>query len=134
MTDTETRTRSRNTESAHELAHACAEFMLEKKAKDIIILDLEGLTDIADYFVICSSESDTHLRAIADGVLDGLVEEGIKPYRTEGWQAAQWIILDFVEVVVHVLYKETRDFYKLERLWGDAKIEHIVDTPPEKAA
>lgn len=123
----ETRTRSRNSESAHELAHRCAELMLDKKAKQIVILDLNGLTDIADYFVVCSADSDTHLRAIADGVLDNLADEGVKPYRTEGWQAAQWIILDFVEVVCHVFYRETREFYKIERLWADAKVEEITE-------
>jgi ribosome-associated protein len=123
----ETRTRSRNSESAHELAHRCAELMLDKKAKQIVILDLNGLTDIADYFVVCSADSDTHLKAIADGVLDNLADEGVKPYRTEGWQAAQWIILDFVEVVCHVFYKETREFYKIERLWADAKVEEITE-------
>ncbi len=127
MSKNEPRKRSRDTELAHQLARRCSELMIDKKAKDIDILDLNGLTDIADYFVVCSADSDTHLRAIADGVLDGLAEDGIKPYRTEGWQAAQWIILDFVEVVAHIFYKETREFYKIERLWADAPIERVVD-------
>ena len=93
------------------------------------MLDIRGLTDITDFFVVCSADSDIHLKAIADAVIDGMAEHGIKPYRTEGWQGQQWIILDFVEVVVHVFYRETRDFYKIERLWADAKIERVVDQP-----
>jgi ribosome-associated protein len=111
------------------LARMCAELMLEKKAHDVVMLDIRKLTDVTDFFVVCSADSDTHLRAIADAVLDGAVEVGIKPYRTEGWQGQTWIILDFVEVVAHIFYKETREFYKIERLWGDAKVEKIEDKP-----
>jgi ribosome-associated protein len=111
------------------LARRCAELALTKKGKDVVMLDIRTLTDMADFFVVCTGESDTQVRAIADAVLDGLAEQGIKPYRTEGWQGQQWIILDFVEVVVHIFYKETRDFYKIERLWADAKIERVVDEP-----
>jgi ribosome-associated protein len=109
------------------LARRCAELMLSKKAKDVVMLDIRELTDMTDFFVICSADSDIQLRAIADAVVDGLNEYGIKPYRTEGWQGQQWIILDFVEVVAHVFYREARDFYKIERLWSDAKIERVVD-------
>jgi ribosome-associated protein len=115
------------------LARMCAELMLEKKAKDVVMLDIRKLTDVTDFFVVCSADSDTHLRAIADAVLDGATKHGIKPYRTEGWQGQTWIILDFVEVVAHIFYKETREFYKIERLWGDAKIERVEDTPPVPA-
>lgn len=101
--------------------------MLEKKAKEIVMLDIRGLTDISDFFVVCSADSDTHLKAIADGILDGMLEHDMKPYRTEGWNGGQWIILDFVDVVAHVFYKEARDFYKIERLWSDAKVERIAD-------
>jgi ribosome-associated protein len=116
------------------LARMCAELMLEKKAHDVVMLDLRKLTDVTDFFVVCSADSDTHLRAIADSVLDGAAELGIKPYRTEGWQGQTWIILDFVEVVAHVFYKETREFYKIERLWGDAKVEKVEDKPPVPAS
>jgi ribosome-associated protein len=111
------------------LARRCAELALSKKAKDVVMLDIRELTDMSDFFVVCNGDSDTQVRAIADAIADGLAEQGIKPYRTEGWQGSQWIILDFVEVVVHVFYKETREFYKIERLWADAKIERVVDTP-----
>jgi ribosome-associated protein len=115
------------------LARRVAEMMISKKAKDVVMLDIRGLTDIADFFVVSSADSDTHLKAIADAVIDGMLEYEIKPWRTEGWQGRQWIIIDFVEVVAHVFYKETRDFYKIERLWGDAKVEKVVDEPPVAA-
>jgi len=116
------------------LARRCADLMLSKKAKDVVMLDIRGVTDMADFFVIGSADSDTQLKAIADAVLDGLNEHDIKPYRTEGWQGQQWIILDFVEVVVHIFYREAREFYKIERLWSDAKVERVVDEPSPAAA
>jgi ribosome-associated protein len=109
------------------LARRCAELMLSKKAKDVVMLDIRGLTDISDFFVICSAESDTQLRAVADAVSDGMAKVGIKPWRSEGWQGGQWIIIDFVEVVCHILYKDAREFYKIERLWSDAKVEKLSD-------
>ena len=101
--------------------------MLSKKAKDVVVLDIRGLTDISDFFVICSAESDTQLRAVADAVSDGMAKVGIKPWRSEGWQGGQWIIIDFVEVVCHILYKDAREFYKIERLWSDAKVERFSE-------
>ena len=109
------------------LARRCAELMISKKAKDVVVLDIRGLTDISDFFVICSAESDTQLRAVADAVSDGMAKVGIKPWRSEGWQGGQWIIIDFVEVVCHILYKDAREFYKIERLWSDAKVEKVTD-------
>ncbi len=108
--------------------------MLTKKGKDVVMLDIRKLTDMADFFVICSADSDTQLKAIADAVHDGLAELGIKPYRTEGWSGGQWIILDYVEVVVHVFYREARDFYKIERLWSDATVERVTDQPAAPAS
>jgi ribosome-associated protein len=111
------------------LACRCAELALTKKAKDVVVLDIRKLTDMSDFFVVCHGDNDTQVRAIADAILDGTTELGMKPYRTEGWQGLQWVILDFVEVVVHVFYRETREFYKIERLWADAKVEKVVDEP-----
>lgn len=116
------------------LARRCAELTLSKKAKDVVILDIRQLTDMTDFFVVCSADSDIQVKAVADAVLDGLLEFGMKPYRTEGWKGQQWIILDFVEVVVHVFYREAREFYKIERLWADAKSERVVDEAPATVA
>lgn len=112
---------------SHDLARRCAAATISKKGRDVIILDLRPLTDITDFFVIATAANDVQLKAIADAVLDDLVVDGIKPYRTEGWGGGQWIILDFVEVVVHVMYHEAREFYKIERLWADAAREEVAD-------
>ena len=109
------------------MGRRCAELMVEKKARDIVLLDVRGLTDIADFFVVCSCDNDTHVKAVAENIRDELAKEEIRPWKTEGWQGLNWIILDYVEVVAHVFYHEKRHFYKLERLWADAKIEHITD-------
>jgi len=101
--------------------------MLSKKGRDVVLLDVRPLTDITNFFVIGTADNDTQLKAMADAVLDDCSDEGIKPYRTEGWQGRQWIVLDFVEVVVHVMYREARDFYKIERLWSDALREEVAD-------
>ncbi len=117
--------------TAEELARRCADLMIEKKGRDIVLLDVRGLTDIADFFVICSCDNDTHVKAVADNIREELGKEEIRPWKTEGWQGLHWIILDYVEVVIHVFYNETRHFYKLERLWADAKTEHVTDSPLE---
>ena len=117
------------TEAAERLARRCAELMLEKKGRDVVLMNVGELTDMADYFVLCSGDNDVHVRSLAENVREELRKEGISPWKTEGWQGQTWIIMDYVEVVVHVFYRETRGFYKLERLWSDAQIEHISDEP-----
>ncbi len=94
-----------------------------------MIMDLKKITDITDYFVLCSADSDTQAKAIADAVLNGTEKNDIRAWRTEGFSERQWIILDYVDVVVHIFQKEIRKFYNLERLWGDAKIEVLEDKP-----
>lgn len=113
--------------TAKELAHAAALLAIEKKATDVVILDLHTLSDVTDYFVICSGDSDTHVKAIADNVDDGMRTEGARVWRSEGYRNLQWVLLDFVDVVVHVFQPKIRTYYELERLWGDAAIERITD-------
>ncbi len=84
---------------------------------------------MSDFFVICSADSDTHVRAIADAIRDGAQGAGEKVWHDEGQGESTWVLLDFVDVVVHVFHKETRSFYNLEKLWGDAKFEYIEDKP-----
>lgn len=110
------------------LARRCAELALEKKAADIKIFEVSQLTSIADFFVICTGSVDTHVRAILEHIVDKLHEDDIRPWHVEGRERYQWILLDYVDVVVHIFQPETREFYGLERLWGDAKIEEIRDT------
>jgi arginyl-tRNA synthetase len=111
------------------LARRTAELALEKKAADIKIFDVSRLTSIADFFVICTGSVDTHVRAISEHIVDELKKEDVRPWHIEGRERHQWVLIDFVDVVVHVFQPETRDYYGLERLWGDAVIEEIRDEP-----
>jgi arginyl-tRNA synthetase len=114
------------------LARSIAQLALEKKAADIKIFDVSRLTSIADFFVICTGSVDTHVRAISEHIVDELKKEDIRPWHIEGRERYQWVLIDFVDVVVHVFQPETRDYYGLERLWGDAVIEEIRDEPQKK--
>ncbi|MBU2472165.1 MAG: ribosome silencing factor [Bacteroidetes bacterium] len=111
------------------LAKNIAKLTFTKKASDVMIMDLKKITDIADYFVLCSADSDTQVKAIANAVLDGTEKNGIRAWRTEGFSESLWIILDYVDVVTHIFQKEVRKYYNLKRLWGDAKIEVLEDKP-----
>ena len=97
------------------------------------MMDLRGLTSMADFFVICSADSDVQIKAIADAVLEGTEKRGSVPWHTESG-SANWILLDYVDVVLHIFHKNIRPFYNLEKLWGDAKIEHVREAarPPVK--
>ena len=113
--------------TARILAKRIADLMISKKAIDIVILDLKKLTSATDYFVICSADSDTQVKAIADSVQDGMETFGERVWHQEGYNALRWIVLDYVDVVVHVFHKEERSFYNLDRLWGDAKRTEVQD-------
>ena len=106
-----------------------AHLSLEKRAEDVVVMDLRGLTSITDYFVICSGASDTQVKAIIEHIEDELRTKKLKPWHREGHSNLQWVILDYVDVVVHVFLPEVRDFYGLERLWGDAEIVKVSDEP-----
>jgi len=92
----------------------------ERKAVDGLVLDLRGLTDATDAFLIASGTSDTHVRAIAEHVLETLRLRGSRAHHVEGMAAGRWVLLDFVDFVVHIFHPVMREFYLLERLWGDA--------------
>ena len=109
------------------LAYLAGEFALDKKATDVKILDLRKLSSICDFFVICSASVEIHAKAIADGILENLDKKGIRAWHHEGYQACRWILLDYVDVVVHIFLNEVREFYQLEKLWGDAKVEELSD-------
>lgn len=94
----------------------------DKKAYDIVILDIIEISTIADYFVICSGRSSTHVQSIAEGIVDALAKDtGLKP-RKEGLKEGRWILLDYGDIIVHVFQEEEREFYNLERLWADASL------------
>lgn len=113
--------------NAKDLAQHAAEFALSKKAKDVVILDLTGLSDVTNFFVICTGESDTQVKAIADAVADGTRELDAKVWRREGLANLQWVLLDYVDVVVHVFQPKVREYYDIERLWGDAPRTVVAD-------
>lgn len=113
--------------SSKQLADKIAEQIFSKKGYDVVLLDLRKLTSIADYFVICSADSDTQVKAVADEIDSKLAEEGIKSWHIEGYRALSWILIDYVDVVVHIFKKDSREFYKLEKLWGDAPSIKVDD-------
>ena len=109
------------------LARLAGRLALSKKAFDVRILKLKDVSSICDYFVVASGDADVQVKAIADAVLRGLKDEGVAPYHREGHGDGNWVLLDYVEVVVHIFYEPTRRFYALEKLWGDAPAEEISD-------
>lgn len=106
--------------------------VIERNARDPVLLDLRGLSDATDWFVIASGDSDTHARAIADNVLECTQRHGSRPSGVEGRGPASWILLDYIDVVVHIFQPRVREFYRLEDLWGDAPTTPILDEPPER--
>lgn len=104
-----------------EVARRVVELAEEKKAADIVLLELGALTTLADYFVICSGGSERQLDAIAEAIVEGLAAEGTRPIGREGTAASHWILLDFGAVIVHVLAPPERDYYQLERHWAQAR-------------
>jgi len=118
---------------SRDLAVKAAEAALKKKALDVTILDLSGLTVIADYFVICSGESTTQVKAVAAFIEEELAKKRKKPLGIEGTAHSHWILLDYGDVVIHVFEKETRAYYNLEKLWMDAKIIEIDENKIDMA-
>lgn len=110
-----------------EIADLAAETASNKKAKDVVILDIQGLSVIADYFVICSGNSQTQVQAIAKEIKDKMHEHQVEIKGSEGMEQARWVLIDLGDVVVHIFHKEEREFYKLERLWGDAPLTRLEE-------
>jgi ribosome-associated protein len=104
-----------------QLADAIVGYASDKKAIDLVELDVAGILDYADHFIICTGNTDRQTKAIADGIQEGLKKEhGMLPRRIEGLPEARWILMDYLDVVVHVFTPDARDFYRLEQLWGEA--------------
>ncbi len=118
------------TNDPRQLAQRVAALALELKALDVVILDLRGVADVTDCFVIASGTSDAHVRGIAHHILDELRSEGVRAHHEEGLQQGRWVLLDYVDVVVHIFHPQLREFYQLERLWSDAE---VVSVEAEKA-
>ena len=106
---------------SRKLARLCREFADNKKAENIVILDVRKLSSVTDYFVLASGTSEPHLRAIVDEITGKLREEhGVRPRAVDGTTRAAWVVLDFFDVIVHIMRQDTREHYDLEGLWGDA--------------
>lgn len=113
---------------SEELTRKIVDLIFEKKGSDVKSISLNGITTIADYFVLCSADSDVQIKAISDHIERSLKDEGIRLWHKEGYLALNWVLLDYVDVVVHIFKKESRDFYALEKLWGDAEIQEYIDS------
>lgn len=108
-----------NRELALLIAKACD----DKKGRDVVLMNMEGLTSATDYFVICSAGSSTQVRAIADNIEDMLLEQEDRAFlRKEGYREGEWVLLDYGDVVAHIFQQDSREYYALEQLWGDAEL------------
>ncbi len=103
-----------------------AQLTLERKAGDVVVLDLRGISSATDYFLLVTGNSDTHVRSISDHVTRELRNEGTRPAHTEGVREARWVLIDYIDFVVHVFHPEVRSYYRLEALWGDAPRHDIA--------
>jgi ribosome-associated protein len=95
---------------------------LDRKGRDVTVLDLRGLSSATDFFVLATGTSDLHVRRIAEHIMDGLRGNDVRPNHVEGLQGGRWVLIDYIDFVVHVFHPAARDFYELERLWGDAPL------------
>ena len=103
--------------------------LLGKKGLDLVVMGLGEVTDVADYFVLCTGSSDLHVKSLAEDVVDKLKESGHRPWHVEGMEQRRWVLVDIVDVVIHIFRDDARAHYALERLWGDAKLFAIKDDP-----
>lgn len=113
-----------------QLINAAIEGLKDKKAQDIVCIDLSKTENtFCNYFIICHGTSNTHVNGLADSLTDKVIEEcREKPFHKEGLDNCQWVLIDYSDVIVHIFQKEYRDYYSLEDMWSDAKIEHIEET------
>lgn len=115
------RPRAPSKAAALRLLRAAADAAVAKKAGDPVALDLRSVAGVADYFLICSGASEVQVKAIAEAVEEKLRAIGARPWHVEGREGRRWVLLDYVDLVVHVFHEKTREYYLLERLWGDAR-------------
>jgi ribosome-associated protein len=106
---------------ARKLAKLCRQIALDKKAEDVLILDVRKISSIADYFFICTGNSEPHLKAIADEIARRLRDDGIRSSHRDGGPPSRWVVMDYGDVMIHIFHRDLREHYGLEHLWGDAK-------------
>ena len=114
-----------------DMAIAAAQAASNKKAYDVLVLDMRDVFILTDYFVICSGNTDRQVRSIQEAIEENLAAKGIKPVRREGEQHRRWVLLDYVDIVVHIFRKEEREYYEIERLWKDAPLVDWEDEAEE---
>jgi ribosome-associated protein len=107
---------------------------LDKKAGDVVVLDLRDTPAFTDFFILCSGQSQRQVKAIADGVEDALRTVKVRPSHVEGYERAEWVLMDYFSFIVHVFTPQTRTFYSLERLWGDAERIEVSDEEPASSS
>jgi ribosome-associated protein len=112
----------------HEVQRA-VELLFDRKALDVVAMDLRKLSTATDYFLIATGTSDTHVSSIADHVVTELKTEGVRPLNVEGERGGRWVLVDYFNFVVHVFHPSAREFYQLERLWGDAPMHRMAPRP-----
>lgn len=105
------------------------DLLLDRKAEDVTLLDLRALGGATDFFLLSTGRSDTHVTAIADNLVEELRKEGVRPFGLEGMRGGRWVLIDYVDFVVHVFHPAAREFYQLERLWGDAPVREFSAAP-----
>jgi ribosome-associated protein len=128
--------KSTKTLSALETAHKAAGLAFSKKAEDLVLLDLRGLSTITDYYLICTCQNESQLRAVKNALVRALSREGVKALRAEYMPGVRWAVIDYGDLIIHLFEKHTRGYYSLERLWGDAKstplkAEDYAEAPSE---
>ena len=128
MASPSTRPDSRSATIA-DLAQRAAAIALDNKANDVVVLSLKGVSDMTDFFVIASGTTDTHVRSLGEHIQEGLKRDGTVAHHVEGTQQGRWVLLDYVDFVVHLFHPSLRDFYQLERLWSDAQVVPITAQP-----
>lgn len=96
------------------------DFAVDRKGVDLLVMDLRGISDATDFFFLVNGTSDMHVRSIAEHIVEELKKKGVRPSHVEGLRTGRWVLLDYIDFVVHVFHPAARDFYQLERLWGDA--------------
>ncbi|MFQ5499649.1 MAG: ribosome silencing factor [Candidatus Zixiibacteriota bacterium] len=109
------------------LARLAGRLAQSRKGFDVKLLKLKSISSVCDYFVIVSGDADIHVKAISNAIYDGLLEKGYKPFHQEGQNEGNWVLLDYIDTVVHIFREPTRQFYALEKLWGDAPVEELSD-------
>jgi len=117
-------------DSTNKILESSIRFIQSRKAEDIKILDLRNASTFTDYFLICTGNSEVHVKAIADILLEKMKASGFSPLQVEGYNTKRWVLIDFVDIIIHIFLPETRSFYGLERLWGDVPIAtaSIIET------